>query len=798
MNQKSLKTLEFTKIQQLLADKAISQAGKTLARELAPSSDIHTVTRSLQATSEASSIIVKRGSLPLGGIKDISASLVRVQLAGALSIEELIGVADFCYVTRKVTSYFKGDARESAYEAFPVTANLFGTLIEANDLESAINRCLAPPNLVNDNASQQLATIRRQIKSAGDKIRESLSKIIHSGDYKNMLQDNVITLRNDRYVVPIKHEHRGSFPGMIHDQSASGSTLFIEPASVVQMNNKIKELLADEKIEINKILLELSMQVAAKSDILAANLEALTELDFIFAKGELSLDMRASEPVFNTHGEIDIKKGRHPLLDKGKVVPIDVYLGKDFTTLLITGPNTGGKTVALKTLGLFTLMGQAGLHIPAFDNSSLAIFDNVFADIGDEQSIEQSLSTFSSHMTNIVKILEEVTDNSLVLMDELGAGTDPTEGAALAIAIIDTLTQRKIRTAITTHYSELKVFALQEPCVCNASCEFDVETLRPTYKLLIGIPGKSNAFAISQKLGLPNDIISAAKARISSDDIKFEDVLTDLEISRKTMEIEKERAESYRLEAERIRKDAEAQKAKLAASRDKQIKAAQEEARAVVAAAKAEADTLMKELRKSLANATQASQAESEAARQKVGDLLRMHDEKLSAGRAPIKPKEPPKSLRKGDSVFIYTISQNGIVSEPPDSNGDVLVSAGIMKIKVHISDLSLNEEAAYKTQQPRSAVVNTSVKSTKSLSVSPEINLLGCTVDEAVEKSDKYLDDVYLSGLNQARLVHGKGTGALRNGLHSYLRNHPLVKSFRLGGQGEGDAGVTIVEFKK
>ncbi|MCL2616819.1 MAG: endonuclease MutS2, partial [Defluviitaleaceae bacterium] len=462
MNSKSLKTLEFTKVSQLLADKAISQAGKQLALKLAPVCDINYITRMLRATSEASSVIVKRGSLPLGGIKDISASLTRVRLAGALSVEELLAVADFAYVVRKASSYFKEDSRGVAHDMYPVVADLFGALVPVGDIESEVNRCLSPPNMVNDNASSQLATIRRQIKSAGDKIRESLNKVIHSGDYKSMLQDNVITIRNDRFVVPIKQEHRHSFPGMIHDQSASGSTLFIEPAGVVQMNNKIKELLADEKIEINKILLELSQLVASKADVLAANQYALTELDFIFAKGELSLEMRGSEPMFNTEGRIDIKKGRHPLLNKDKVVPIDIYLGAEFSTLLITGPNTGGKTVALKTLGLFTLMGQAGLHIPAFDNSELAIFDNVFADIGDEQSIEQSLSTFSGHMSNIVKILADVSDSSLVLLDELGAGTDPTEGAALAIAIIDVLTKRGIRTAVTTHYSELKVYALQE------------------------------------------------------------------------------------------------------------------------------------------------------------------------------------------------------------------------------------------------------------------------------------------------------------------------------------------------
>ncbi|MCL2852340.1 MAG: endonuclease MutS2 [Defluviitaleaceae bacterium] len=797
MNIKSLKTLEFTKITHMLAERAISQAGKRLALEIAPSGDIHRVTRALKATTESSAIIVKRGSLPLGGIKDISGSLSRARLAGALSVEELLAVADFAYVTRKAESYFKENSRGAEHEEFPIVADLFGALVTTNDLESEIGRCVSPPNLVNDGASSHLASIRRQIKSAGDKIRESLNKIIHSGDYKNMLQDNVITIRNDRFVVPIKHEYRGNFPGMIHDQSSSGSTLFIEPASAVQMNNKIKELLADEKIEINKILTELSALVASKANVLAVNQEALTELDFIFAKGELSLEMRASEPVFNTLGEIDIKKGRHPLLPRDKVVPTDIYLGRDFTTLLITGPNTGGKTVALKTLGLFTLMGQAGLHIPAFDNSSLALFDNVFADIGDEQSIEQSLSTFSSHMTNIVNILKDVTDDSLVLLDELGAGTDPTEGAALAIAIIDRLTSRGIRTAVTTHYSELRVFALQEQGVQNASCEFDVETLRPTYKLLIGIPGKSNAFAISSKLGLPEDIIQAARERISSTDIKFEDVLTDLEISRKTMQLEKERAEEYRQEAQRLREDVEGQKVKIAASRDKQLQAAKEEARAIVAAAKDEADALMKELRKSLSRATSSNQIESESARQKVGDLLRRHDDALEAGRAPDVAKEPPASLRKGDSVFIHTLSQNGVVSEPPDSNGDVMVVAGIMKIKVHISKLSLNEEDTVKVRRS-SAVFAAPVKSTKSLSISHEINLLGCLADEAVEKADKYLDDAYLSGLSQARLIHGKGTGALRTAIHNYLRSHPLVKSFRLGGLGEGDAGVTIVEFNK
>ena len=539
MNEKALKTLEYTKIRDRLSALALSPMGKEKCDELVPMHDIDAITREQKETTEAVNMSLKKGRLPLGGIKDIRTQLGRAEAGGVLGIEELMAVGDFLYVCRKVKNYAK---QENKADVFPVLEDYFEIVKTITNLEKEISRCIVNEQEISDDASSGLRTVRREIRNANGSIRDKLNTIIYSAAYKNMLQDAVITIRNDRYCVPVRSEYQSSFPGMVHDRSNTGSTVFMEPTAVIQLNNKIKELQAKEKEEIEKILAMLSAMVAENVDVIEANINVIAHLDFIFAKSELSLKMNGAEPIFNTNGIIDIRKGRHPLLDEKKVVPIDINLGKDFNTLLITGPNTGGKTVALKTLGLFTLMGQAGLHIPAFDSSQLAVFDDVFADIGDEQSIEQSLSTFSAHMTNTVSIINSVTPNCLVLFDELGAGTDPTEGAALAMAIIQLLHKMNVRTAVTTHYSELKVYALSTEGVENACCEFDVETLRPTYRLLIGIPGKSNAFAISKKLGLPDYVIDSAKEFISSENVKFEDVITDLEISKKTVVYEQERA----------------------------------------------------------------------------------------------------------------------------------------------------------------------------------------------------------------------------------------------------------------
>jgi len=793
LKERTLKTLEYHKIIEQLAGKAISSMGKDIAGSLKPSTDLDEIRLMQQETSEASGFIVRKGSLPLGGITDIRHSLQRVETGGALNIEELLQIGDFCYVCRKVITY-STDNRKT--ESFPILDSLFDSVSPFGALEKEINRCIINNQELSDDASPKLYEIRRSIKTSNDRIREQLNSIIHSQAYKNMLQDNIITIRSGRYCVPIKLEYRQSFPGMVHDQSSTGATVFMEPMSVVQLNNKIKTLHTDEENEIEKILRELSYLVAEQAHLLAANLDILIKLDFIFAKGELSLEMKASKPNFNLDGYINIKKGRHPLLDQAKVVPIDIYLGKSFSILLITGPNTGGKTVALKTLGLLALMGQAGLHIPAFDNSDLALYTEIFADIGDEQSIEQSLSTFSAHMSNIVKILEEASlcqGNSLVLLDELGAGTDPTEGAALAMSILQFLYQNKIHTAVTTHYSELKVYALSTEGVENASCEFDVETLRPTYRLLIGVPGKSNAFAISKKLGLPDDIINNAKEFLSHEDQRFEDVITDLEINKKSVEIEKERASRYRQEAAALKTELEKQREKLNKQRDKVLLAAKEEALKITWEAKDEADRILKEMQKQMKEG--GSQRELEESRRKVGDMVSKIDEELDGlAKKDRPPKKVPKNLKKGDGVFVHSMHMTGVVSELSDRDGYVTIQAGIMKLKVKLEDLSLNEkeELIKVNAQNYSA----RVKSVKSQSITPEVDLRGQMVEEGLEKTDKYLDDAYLAGLKQVTIIHGKGTGALRSAVQNHLKGHPHVKSQRPGSFGEGDLGVTIVEL--
>ena len=577
---------------------------------------------------------------------------------------------------------------------------------------------------------------------------------------------------------------------MIHDQSATGATVFIEPMSVVNLNNRIAELLSNEKVEIERILALLSSKVAEYDDLLLSNQEILADLDFVFAKGELSISMKATEPIFNTKGYINIKKARHPLLNPETVVPTNIYIGKDFNTLLITGPNTGGKTVTLKTVGLFTLMGQSGLHISAFDNSQLTVFDEVFADIGDEQSIEQSLSTFSSHMTNIVKILDKITNNSLVLLDELGAGTDPTEGAALAISIIQYLHKIGVRTLVTTHYSELKLFALSTEGVENASCEFDVQTLRPTYRLLIGVPGKSNAFAISQRLGLPEFLIEDAKEVLSHEDVKFEDVITDLEINRKSLEIEKEKAEEYRKEAERLRVEAQKQREKLNSQREKIIRKANEEARILISDAKDEADKVLKEIRK-LQRIGNTKAIEEK--RQSLKDKMSKVESKLSKNEK--KNYNVPEKLVIGDKVKVHSLNQSGVVATLPDKNGNVTVKTGIMKVTVNIKDLSLDQSDSVIMATPKRFA--SSIKRKKASNVSAEIDLRGCLADEAIDLVDKYLDDAYLAGVSPVTIIHGKGTGALRKAVHTFLKTNAHVKSFRLGQYGEGESGVTVVELK-
>ncbi len=791
MNEKAIKTLEFDKILEHLAAKAISPSGKEACRALRPTDNLAMIDRAQQETSEAAAMIVRKGSLPLGGIKPISALLERVGMGGMLHLEELMAVASFLYVCQKVKQYAKNENKAEHYERLE---ELFALVEPLPQLEKEINRCVKSEVEMADEASPGLSSVRREMKRANQQIRDQLNSIMNAS--RTMLQDGVITIRNDRYCLPVKSEYRSSFPGMIHDQSNTGSTVFIEPMAVVQLNNKIKELQNKEKEEIEKVLMQLSGLVASEAPQLSANSQALTQLDFIFAKGALALEQKASRPMFNTRGILHIKKARHPLLDPETVVPIEIYLGEQFTTLLITGPNTGGKTVALKTLGLFTLMGQAGLHIPAFDHSQLAVFDNVFADIGDEQSIEQSLSTFSAHMVNIVSILQNVTRRSLVLLDELGAGTDPVEGAALALAIIQKLKERQIRTAVTTHYSELKVYALSTEGVENAGCEFDVQTLRPTYRLLIGIPGKSNAFAISKRLGLREEIIEAAKQFMSQDEMRFEDVITDLEISKRTAAHEQERAEQYRQEAERLKKEVQQQQEKVAAQKEKILAKAREEAKEVYIKAKEEADQIIKEMHRQARQKANINALNEN--RQKLKSGLSDMDAKVNQALAKKrKANRPPESLKAGDRVYVISFDQHGTALTAPDQEKNVMVLLGSMKVKVPLKELSLDTFVEKEPPKTKTRQAPPKVRAGKAMSVRPEIDCRGALVDEALGEIDKYLDDAYLSGLKQVTIIHGKGTGALRTAVQKYLKTNPHVLSFRPGAYGEGEMGVTVVELK-
>ena len=794
MNTKVLKTLEYNKIIEQLVSKTSSKMGKELSSSLVPYSDLTTIKIKQEETSQAATMILRRGSLALGGLKDIRPSIKRLAIGGNLSQIELLNIGELLRVAKQVKTYAKSLQDTNNANNLDRLYNLFNAIEVINPLYKEITRCIISEEEISDDASNELYNIRRQMKRSNEKIKDHLNKIITSSTYKTMLQDPIITLRNDRYCVPVKQEYRGSFRGMIHDQSASGSTLFIEPISVVELNNKIKELFTREHKEIEKILAELSSICFTHKDELASNVDLLTEIDFIFAKGELSLALNGTEPIFNDEKYINIKKGRHPLLDKDSVVPIDIYLGKDFTTLMITGPNTGGKTVTLKTVGLLTLMGQAGLHIPAFDNSQLTIFEDIYADIGDEQSIEQSLSTFSSHMTNIIDILKNANDNTLVLFDELGAGTDPTEGAALAMAILENLHNKNVLTMATTHYSELKVYALSTQGVENACCEFDINSLRPTYKLLIGIPGKSNAFAISKRLGLSDTIIEDAKQLLEHKEIRFEDLITELEISKKTTIIEKEKALKYSKEAEDLKIKVNLQKEKIQEQRDKLLKEAREDAYKILNDAKTEADNIIKNMNKLRINSNNSKEMEKN--RSKLRSSISSLENDLSTGIKNRKSStKAPKKLRQGDTVFVSTFNQKGTVIEPPNSKGDVLVMLGIMKTKVNIKNLSYvgTNETSYKNNTPKAR----NNVSSKSMSISPEIDVRGTNVTEAVAILDKFLDDAYLSHLPQVTIIHGKGTGILRAGIHSFLRRVKYVKSYRIGNYGEGESGVTIVEFK-
>lgn len=792
MNEKVLKTSEYHKIIDLLTGYATSESGRELCRKLKPMTDLGEITSAQEHTKDALSRIFKKGSLSFSGLHNIGASLKRLEIGGTLGMEELLRIASLLEVAKRAKAYARSDREDAKADSLD---ELFDRIEPLTPLLDEIRRCIISEDEVADDASANLKNIRRSMKNINDKIRSQMNTMLNNTDTRNLLQDAVITMRNGRYCLPVKAEAKGQVPGMIHDQSSTGSTLFIEPMAVVKLNNDLKELFLKEQEEIEVILANLSAQTAEYIPFLMDDYKTLTELDFIFAKGSLAKSYNGTAPLFNTEHRIRIRKGRHPLLDARKVVPIDIHLGEDFDLLIVTGPNTGGKTVSIKTVGLFTLMGQAGLHIPANDRSELSVFEEVFADIGDEQSIEQSLSTFSSHMTNIISILDRVNENSLVLFDELCAGTDPTEGAALAISILTRLHNYGIRTMATTHYSELKVFALSTPGVENACCEFSVETLSPTYRLLIGIPGKSNAFAISGKLGLSEDIITEAKKHLTEQEESFEDLISDLEASRVTIEKERMEAEQYKREIEQLKHKLEEKQERMDSQREKIIRQANEEAHAILREAKEVADQTIKNFHKYGSAAP--SMKEMEQERSKLRDKMNHLEKDMSLKQKNAQQNHKiPKNLRIGDTVKVLSMNLTGTVHTLPNEKGDLYVQMGILRSLVNIKDLVLIEDTPVLGNKKKSTGAG-KIKMSKSASVSTEINLIGKTTDEAIALLDKYLDDAYIAHMPSVRIVHGKGTGALRNAVHNHLKRLKNIKSYRLGEFGEGDAGVTIAEFK-
>jgi len=790
MNQKALKKLEFDKIIHILTNHAASAGAKEMCQSLLPSDSLTEIERLQTETADALQRIYRKGSLSFGGIRDVRGSMKRLEIGGVLGMGELLQIMSLLETAGKVKQYGQ---RESDDESSDSLDETFRLLEPIPSLANEIRRCILSDEEMADDASAALLQIRRSMKQMNDKVHSTLNSMVN-GSVRIYLQDAVITMRDGRYCLPVKAEYRSQVPGMIHDQSSTGSTLFIEPMAVVKLNNDFKELLLKEQQEIEKVLAVLSETSAGYMDLISDNYRLLVGLDFIFARAMLAKDMKATRPIFNTEGWIHIKDGRHPLLDPKKVVPTHIWLGKDFNLLIVTGPNTGGKTVSLKTVGLFTLMGQSGLHIPAFDRSELAVFDHVFADIGDEQSIEQSLSTFSSHMSNIVSILQDATLNSLVLFDELGAGTDPTEGAALAVSILDHLHRQGIRTMATTHYSELKVYALSTDGVENACCEFDVESLRPTYRLLIGIPGKSNAFAISSKLGLPDFLIEDAKKQISAQDESFEDVIADLEQSRVTLEKEQEDIKRYKEEIRTLRNALQKKQDRIDERTKRIIQKANEQANAILREAKEYADETMRNFHKFGKSGISAREMEAERAR--LREKIKSTETGIQPAASKPKKKVKASSLHIGDRVKVLSLNLEGTVSTLPNARGDLFVQMGILRSQVNINDLEFLSGA----EQPKASSQSSGsgkIKMSKSASVSTEINLIGMTVDEAMGHLDKYLDDAYLAHVPSVRIVHGKGTGALRNAVHQHLKRCKYVNTYRLGTFGEGESGVTIAEFK-
>lgn len=794
MNAKVLKTLEFTTVIDRLTEHASSVPAKNLCKALEPMTDLSEIEAAQRETEDALSRLIKKGSINFGNNKDMGFAIKSLEIGSTLTAQELLSFARFLTNVSRVKSYGKREREDEQRDSLD---DYFELLEPMTSVANEINRCiLNEDGDIADDASSTLKSIRKSLQVTNDKIHSELSSMVN-GSLRTYLQDAVVTMRNNRYCIPVKAEYKSQVTGMVHDQSSTGATMFIEPQAIVNLNNKLRELELDEQKEIAVILASLSAQLADHTVSLKTDSELMTKLDFSFAKGAYALELNATRPIFNQDKYINIRKGRHPLLDKKKVVPIDVPLGKDYDLLVITGPNTGGKTVTLKTVGLFTLMGQAGLHIPAGDRSELSIFNEVFADIGDEQSIEQSLSTFSSHMKSIVHILKAADENSLCLFDELGAGTDPTEGAALAIAILNYLHDRGIRTMATTHYSELKVYALSTNFVENACCEFNVDTLSPTYRLLIGIPGKSNAFAISGKLGLSDEIIDAAKRQINEDAERFEDVIASLETSR--VEIERKKAEIFETEKElsALKAKVESEKERLQASRDKILREANEEARDILSEAKEYADETIRMMQKS---GSAVSMKDLEARRQGLRNKMGEKNNSLSIKAEKTATKGVKASdLHIGDMVKLVSMGLKGTISTLPDAKGNCFVQCGIIRTQANINDMEavMEDTITAPGMSHSKGGGQGKIKMSKAMSISYECNLIGMTVDEALAVLDKYLDDAYLSHMTSVRIVHGKGTGTLRNAVGNHLRRCKYVKSYRAGEYGEGDAGVTIVEFK-
>lgn len=789
MDEKTLRVLEFNKIVDKLADMALSPMGCELCRSITPSSNMREVKIMQDETSEAVGIILRRGSVPMEGLRDIRGGLRKAGKGSILDPGDLLRITDHLRCARRIKAFLNDDKDNCS-----IIGDLVQGITPVKTLEDEIANAIISEEEISDSASTTLFNIRRQIKEKNGSIRDKLNSIIRSSDYSKFLQDPIITVRGDRFVVPVKSECRGSFPGLVHDQSTSGATIFIEPMSVVELNNDIRELKSKEKVEIERILAELTLKVSENIDIINVNNDILSQMDFIFAKAKLAIDTKSMPPNINSQGRINIKNGRHPLINGDVVVPNTIRLGEGFSVLVITGPNTGGKTVTLKTTGLLTLMAMSGLHIPADDGSAVSVFDKVFADIGDEQSIEQSLSTFSSHMTNIVKIMDGATENSLCLFDELGAGTDPTEGAALAMAILEDLYQRGSKVIATTHYSELKMFALQREGVENASVEFDVDTLRPTYRLLTGVPGKSNAFEISRRLGLNDYIISKAHGFISSENLEFEDIISDLQQNKIAAEQERAEAEKLRAEAQMINEEYRNRKDKLDRARDTVINEARQEARRLIKQTKEEADEIIREIKKSADVKEEAERNKQlEEARKRLKNKLGDIEDSIAEGLIPRDKLKPLKNVKPGDNVFIATLNQNGTVLSSADDRGEVVVQVGIMKINVHITNLMQKDGGI---EQKKSKASSVTVSANRG-SVSTSIDLRGQTLDEAVINVDKYLDEAYLSHLNEVTIIHGKGTGVLRQGIMDMLKQHHHVKSYRPGKYGEGGIGVTVVEIR-